>query len=537
MSKVLLELAKYAKKEHQYDIILAKVNGKLTELNKEVEDDDVVEFVTTDTVIGNLTYKRSVCMMMLSALYDVVPAEKIQKVCVQYSLSKGYYCDIIGDIEVTEELLLEIKLKMLEIVSLDLPIKKKSVNREKAMELFHKHGMEDKVKLFRYRRVSRVNIYELNGFEDYNYGYMAPSTGMLDRFDLYKYDDGFVLQLPTKDDPDSIPEFKPQHKLFNVLKEATKWGNMLNVDTVGALNDVIAAGGISELILVQEALQEKKIADIAEKIASQPDKKFVMIAGPSSSGKTTFSHRLAVQLKAHGLKPHTIEVDNYFVERENTPLDENGNYNFECLGAIDIDLFNNQMMALLNGETVEIPTFNFKTGKKEFKGNTLTMGPDEILVIEGIHCLNDQLSISIPKENKFKIYISALTQLNIDEHNRIPTTDGRLIRRMVRDARTRGASAKRTLAMWESVRRGEEENIFPFQEEADAMFNSALIYELAVLKPSAEALLFGIDKDEPEYYEAKRLLKFLDYFLSINSEDIPKNSIVREFIGGSIFKV
>ena len=345
------------------------------------------------------------------------------------------------------------------------------------------------------------------------------------------------MALPTRNAPDEVPEFKPQHKLFNVLKESTNWGNMLNVDTVGALNDAIATGNISELILVQEALQEKKIADIAEEIASKPDKKFIMIAGPSSSGKTTFSHRLAVQLKAHGLKPHTIECDNYFVERENTPKDKDGNYNFECLEAIDINLFNEQMTALLRGETVEIPTFNFKTGKKEYKGNKLTLGSDEILVIEGIHCLNDKLSANIPMENKFKIYISALTQLNIDEHNRIPTTDGRLIRRMVRDARTRGSDAKRTLQMWDSVRRGEEENIFPYQESADVMFNSALIYELAVLKQSAEPLLFGISKDEPEYYEAKRLLKFLDYFLGINSEDIPKNSIIREFIGGSIFKV
>ena len=296
-------------------------------------------------------------------------------------------------------------------------------------------------------------------------------------------------------------------------------------------------GEIGNIILAQEAMMEKELGNIAAQIASREDKKLIMIAGPSSSGKTTFSHRLSIQLMAHGLKPHPIAVDNYFVEREDTPRDENGDYNFECLGAMDIELFNSQMQALLRGEKVALPTFNFLTGKKEYKGNELKLGRDDVLVIEGIHCLNDALSYSLPKENKFKIYLSALTQLNVDEHNRIPTTDGRLLRRIVRDARTRGSSARRTIAMWPSVRRGEDENIFPYQETADVVFNSALVYELAVLKQYAEPLLFSIRPEDPEYPEAKRLLKFLDYFLGIDSERVPNNSILREFIGGSYFHV
>jgi uridine kinase len=325
--------------------------------------------------------------------------------------------------------------------------------------------------------------------------------------------------------------------LYQAMKGASKWGETLEIDTVGALNDKICQGKFEELVLVQEALQESRISEIAADIVKRGGKKFVMIAGPSSSGKTTFSHRLSTQLMAHGMKPHPIGVDDYFVNRENTPKDEDGNLNFECLGAIDVKKFNQDMTDLLEGKTVEIPSFNFKTGFREYKGNFKTLGPDDILVIEGIHGLNDQLSYSLPKESKYKIYISALTTLNVDEHNRIPTTDGRLIRRMVRDFRTRGASAQRTLEMWGSVRRGEEENIFPFQEHADAMFNSALIYELAVLKQFAEPLLFSIKKEETEYQEAQRLLKFLEYFLGVSTEQLPKNSIVREFVGGSCFNV
>ena len=338
-------------------------------------------------------------------------------------------------------------------------------------------------------------------------------------------------------EPEIVPPFEPQNKLFHVLKESTSWGDMQGIETVGALNDRITKGDVRETVLVQEALQEKKIAEIAATIAARPELKFILIAGPSSSGKTTFSHRLSVQLRACGLVPHPIAVDNYFVEREENPVDENGDFDFECLEAVDVELFNRQLGDLLAGKEVVLPRFNFVTGHKEYGPDVKKLGKNDVLVIEGIHCLNPKLTQSLPDENKFKIYISALTQLNIDEHNRIPTTDGRLLRRIVRDARTRGASVARTINMWPSVRKGEEKNIFPYQEEADVMFNSALIYELAVLKPYVEALLFGVDRKAPEYVEAKRLLKFLDYFVGIGSENVPTNSLLREFIGGGCFQI
>ena len=534
----LEKLAHEYQGNYEHRIVLAKVNGKLLELFKKVKtDNSEIEFVTLNTKIGYMTYQRSAIFLMLKAIYDVYGKQKVLDVRVQHSLSKGLYCDFKGELKADEEFIKKVENRMNELVKEDVRIEKRSEATSNAISIFNKHKMYDKERLFRYRRVSKVNIYSIEGFEDYFYGYMVPSTGYIDRFKLYPFGDGFVIQLPTREEPEVIPEFEPQVKLFGILKEAAKWLELMEVENVGALNDAIANGRISELMLVQEALQEKKLAQMADEIASHRDKKFVMIAGPSSSGKTTFSHRLSVQLMTNGLKPHPISLDDYFVERVNTPRDEFGEYNFECLAALDIKQFNEDMCNLLEGKTVEIPTFNFKAGRREYKGNNKTLGPDDILVIEGIHGLNDRLSYSLPRESKYKIYISALTQLNIDEHNRIPTTDGRLIRRIVRDARTRGTSAKQTISMWDSVRRGEEQNIFRFQEGADAMFNSALIYELAVLKQYAEPLLFSIKEDEPEYDEAKRLLKFLDYFLGITSEDIPKNSILREFIGGSCFRV
>lgn len=531
------EIAHDFAKNYDNDIILAKVNGSLAELSKKLKKDCTIEFVTTADTPGIATYTRGMIFMMLRAFTRVFDAGQIKKITVDHSLGSALYCSIDASFKLTGEYLEEVKKEMNRLVSLDLPITKSQVKTRDARSLFKELGMEDKEKLFRFRRVSNTNIYNLDGYIDYFYGYMPASTGILKYFDLKTYEEGFLLMLPDKASPREIKAFVDLPKLFNTQHMANKWGESIGIGTVGDLNEAITSGSISDMILVQEAFQEKKIGEIAEKVKERGNVKFVMIAGPSSSGKTTFSHRLSIQLRTLGFKPHPIALDNYFCNREDTPKDADGNYNFECLEAIDIEGFNDDMTRLLRGEEVSMRTFNFKTGKREYKGNTLKLGPDDILVIEGIHGLNDKLSYTLPRESKFKVYISALTQLNIDEHNRMPTTDGRLIRRMVRDARTRGTSARDTIAMWPSVRRGEEENIFPFQEGADYMFNSALVYELAVLKQFAEPLLFGIPEDCPEYVEAKRLLKFLDYFLGVSSEEIPHNSIVREFVGGSVFPV
>ncbi len=533
----LLDISRDFQKDYNNQIILAFVNNKLRELFKRVNDNCQVRFVTVSEDAGSKTYQRGMVLVMLKAIYSEFGNENVNKVSVEYAISNGLYCDYQGRFPMTEDRILAIKRRMTDIIQRDIPFMKRSIGTDDAIELFRRYRMYDKEKLFRYRRVSKANIYSLDGFEDYYYGYMPSSSGMLKYFDLMLYNEGLLLLLPNKKNPTIVEPFVNQPKLYGTLKEANQWAQMMDIPNVGALNDVISKGNLNELILVQEALQEKKISDIAENIKKAGGKKFIMIAGPSSSGKTTFSHRLSIQLKAHGLKPHPIAVDNYFVERDKTPKDENGVYNFEALEAIDIEQFNKDMTDLMNGKTVDMPIFNFVSGKREYKGDFLTLGPDDILVIEGIHGLNDALSYSLPRESKYKVYISALTQLNIDEHNRIPTTDGRLLRRMVRDARTRGASAQKTISMWPSVRRGEDENIFPFQEDADVMFNSALIYELAVLKQYAEPILFGIDRNCPEYVEAKRLLKFLDYFIGAPSETVPKNSILKEFVGGSCFKV
>ena len=529
-----LELAKNFQKKFDHDIVLVLENNKMRELFRKVKDGATVTFLTTGQIDGYNTYRRSATLLLLKAIYDVEGMEAVRGMKVEFSVSEGYYVSS-KKMPVDQETLDRIEKRMKELVNENLPIEKHSIPVEEAIEHFAEHGMVDKARLFRFRRSSSVNVYLLDNFEDYYYGYMVPSTGYLKYFKLIPYDEGFVLEFPPRKTPETFGPFKEQHKVFQTLKSSTKWGEILDVGTVGALNEQISAGNIGNIILAQEAIMEKELGNIAEQIAALPDKKLIMIAGPSSSGKTTFSHRLSIQLMAHGLKPHPIAVDNYFVERVDTPKDENGQYNFECLEAMDIELFNQQMSALLRGEEVYMPTFNFITGTKEYKGNSLKLGPEDVLVIEGIHCLNDALSYSLPAENKFKIYVSALTQMNIDEHNRIPTTDGRLLRRIVRDARTRGASAQDTIRMWPSVRRGEEENIFPYQEDADVMFNSALVYELSVLKQYAEPVLFSVPRDSAEYVEAKRLLKFLSYSLPIPADDVPKTSLVREFIGGSIY--
>ena len=531
------DVANDYQQEYENLIALAARDGKIRELFKKLTRDCEVTFFTLKDDVGNKTYVRSATMLFLKAVFDVYGREAARSCRVEFAIGNGSYISPKGKINATEENAAKIRNRMLELVEAKTPFLKRSYSLDNAMELFRKEGMKDKEKLFRYRRGSFVNIYEMDGYYDYYYGYMLPNAGYVKWFDVIAYEDGFMLLLPDKKDPTHVKPFQERKLLFRTLKESEEWGKEIGIETVGDLNDQICRGSLSELILVQEAQQERKIGEIAKSIVDRGGVKFVMIAGPSSPGKTSFSHRLSIQLKTLGKTPHPIALDDYFVNREFTPRDENGDYNFECLEAIDVKQFNDDMCRLLAGERVELPSFNFKIGKREYKGNFKQLGPDDILVIEGIHGLNEKTSYALPEESKYKIYISALTNINIDEHNRIPTTDGRLLRRMVRDARTRGADARRTIDMWASVRRGEEQNIFPFQEDADAMFNSVLIYELAVLKQFAEPLLFQIDKGEPEYYEAKRLLKFLEYFLGVTSESLPNNSLCREFVGGSCFNV
>ena len=518
--------------------LLAKVNGKLKELWKKVSEDAEIIFYDINSSDGARTYERGMLFLFIKSVHDVYDKSEVTGVNCEYSLGNGIFCEIIGNVKVDDEFALKVRERMDELVSEDIMFEKRTVSTSEAIDKFLNNDLSDKEHLFRYRRGSTTNIYRLGNYHDYFYGYMPSTTGALKSFDLKTYDGGIVIALPNAGEGLEVkrPSWKPRELLYKTMKEANSWGKRLGIANVGNLNDTISEGRINDVMLVNEALQEGKIGKIAENIAKQ-QKKIVMIAGPSSSGKTTFSHRLSIELMVQGLKPHPIAADDYFKDREHTPKDENGEYDFECLEAIDVEQFNKDMTDLLAGKEVKMPSFNFKTGKREYKGKTLKLGDEDILVIEGIHGLNDKFSASLPKESKFKIYISALTQLNIDDHNRIHTTDLRLLRRMVRDARTRGSSAEDTLARWASVRRGEEKNIFPFQEGADEMFDSSLIYELSVLKQYAEPLLFGIPTDSPYYSEANRLLKFLDYFLTMPSDNVPKNSLVKEFIGGNCFPV
>ena len=558
-SDTLEAVADRFKDYYEDDIILGIVNGRLRELNKKIKSDCELSFVTTADRDGRRTYRRSVVLLLQRAIYDVYGS--MTQLHVMHSLGEGYYCQLEKAVEcadsqqekynedtdlqgsrenseksVTEHDIDRIVCSMYSFVEKDLPITKHSAKTQYAEQLFKEKGQHDKERLLHYRRSSRVNLYELDGVVDYFYGFMAPSTGMLKYFDIVPYESGFVLLFPGANSR-SVEPLVTSNKLFHTLDDSREWSKMLGIGTIGSLNDAIAAGRGQEIMLLQEALMEQKIGNLAAQIASDDKKKFIMIAGPSSSGKTSFANRLSIQLIAKGRKPHPLSLDDYYVDREFCPKNPDGSFDFECLESIDIKLFNEDMNRLLKGEAVDMPSFNFKTGKREYRGRKLTLGADDILVIEGIHGLNDRLSQLIPPEHKFKIYISALTQLNIDEHNPLSTTDERLIRRIVRDARTRGTNAMETIAMWPSVRKGERENIFPFQEQADVMFNSALVYELAVLKVYAEPLLFGIERDCPEYLEAKRLLKLLDYFLPMPADGIPNNSLLREFVGRSCFNV
>lgn len=531
------EVAERFQPDYPDRILLVQYGPKLYELHKRCPGHDAeVCFLTMRDKSGIMTYQRSAIFLMLKAFRALCGTEAGFDVIVDYTLGGGFYCYLKGDIRPDEQLLRRVKAKMLEYKEQALPLRKRSVSTYEAVRFFRETGMRSKERLLRYRMTSRVNLYSLGDYQDYFYGAMVMDTSYVTLFDLLPYGDGFILLLPTQQVPDRLPEFKPMDKLYRVQKDSADWANRVGVGDIGSLNDMIVRGEADHLILMQEAIFEKNIGNIAMQIA-EGKKKIVLIAGPSSSGKTSFSKRLSIQLQALGLKPNAISVDNYFRDRVHAPRDEEGNYDFESIECVDLPKFNEDMGALLRGERVQLPRYNFFLGEREYKGDYLTLGREDILVIEGIHCLNEKMSEGLPEEMKFRIYISALTQLNADAHNRIPSTDGRLLRRMVRDNRTRGYSAEDTITMWTNVRKGEDRNIFPYQERADVMVNSAMLYELPVVKIFAQPLLFQIPESSPAYQEAKRLLKFLDYVLPISPELIPQNSILREFIGGSCLDV
>ncbi|MBE5919660.1 MAG: nucleoside kinase [Pseudobutyrivibrio ruminis] len=533
----LLEIAKRHKEDFRDDIVLAKYNGNLAELNKTVSEDASIEFLTTADKDGRRAYRRSVVFLLQRALMEVYPYPKHAYLRVQHSLGQGDFCTFDGVDEITTDKIEELKQVMHRLVKEDIPLKKYSIKTSEAREMFHKFNMVNKEQLLKYRTSSNINIYDLDGCKDYFYGYMVPSTGYLGYFDLLKFENGVMLMFPNGNkltgDTRVVAEFSRPMKLFSVQQAASKFGETLGVSTVGELNEAITKGRIKDIVLSQEAIMERNIGELAHTIADRKDVKFVMMAGPSSSGKTTFSHKLSAQLRALGCVPHPVPLDDFYLNRDQMPIDEYGEKDFESIEGIDVPYFNECMVKLLNGERVLLPNFNFKTGKREYNDHYMQLGKNDILVIEGIHGLNDKMSESLPAESKYKIYLSALTQLSIDEHNPLSTTDGRLIRRIVRDSRTRATSAAETIAMWDSVRRGEEKYIFPFQEKADYLFNTALIYEMAVLKLYVDPQLYAIEPDHPMYAEAKRLIKLLDYFIPMAPDVIPNNSLVREFIGGS----
>ena len=530
-------LAKQVQKPEEPIILLAYMDGKLRELFTEIKKDCHVRFVTLKEQAGYMAYKRTATFIFLKACEELLGKGVSTKIALDYSIGNSIFCDFSSlDRTIDDAFAHSIQKQMEKIYKADIKITKQSMDTDQAARHFDKTGLEGKRELFKFRRESKTNIYSLDGYDNYFYGYMAPSTGYIPTFLVSAYQHGVVLQIPKRKQTEQIVPFTPQPKLFHVMQRSRQWTKTMGVDTVGALNDEITYGNINHLILLQEGLQEKLLADIADEIVNKK-KRIILIAGPSSSGKTTFSHRLSIQLQIAGLTPHPVSMDDYFLDRELSPRDENGNYNFETIASLNVDLLTKHINQLLNGEEIDVPSYNFVTGKSEYHGHKLKIGQKDVLVMEGIHGLNGILTNQIPEDAKYRIYVSALNQINLDEHNRIPSSDGRLIRRIVRDAMTRGNDARETISRWDSVRKGEEENIFPYQEEADVMFNSAQVYEIAVLKQYVEPLLFAVPKDCPEYQEAKRLLKFLEYFLNIPSEAIPKTSLLREFIGGSCFDV
>jgi len=529
----LLELSRDFAKYHEQAIIAARVDNDIKELSYVLNRDCKVCFIDLTEEDGMRIYRRSLYFIFMKAANDLFPD---RRVIISHAVSKGLYCELRGDKELDPDEVKQIEARMHEIVEQAIPFEKREIPLEEAEELFRSTGRMDRYHSVLHRKKSMVTIYNCGGMDDYFYGYMAPDTSYIKVFGLRYYQGGLIIQFPLKSSPQTLPEYVEQKKLFNIYLEFKRWVRILEIENVGALNDLIIKGKAAEIIRISEALHEKKLAEIADMIVHNENKKrIILIAGPSSSGKTTFAQRLSVQLRVNGVKPVTISLDDYFVNREDTPRDEFGEYDFEALEAIDIKLFNKHLNELMQGQEVEIPIFNFNTGKREPVGRKMRIDKDDVLLIEGIHGLNDKLTSEIPAQLKFKIYVSALTSMNIDDHNRIPTTDNRIIRRIVRDHQFRGSNALSTLKRWPSVRRGEEKHIFPYQESADIMFNSAMVYELSVLKTYAEPLLKEIDNSVPEYSEARRLIEFLSYFLPLDCRDVPSNSIIREFIGKSCF--
>ena len=526
------ELLKKEIDNSKYKVVGCIFNNEYQNLEYEIKNDGKVDLIDTFSKEGMKIYVRTLVYIMGKAFEKIYPSEKLT---VEYQLGNAMFCTI-DNMKITEEFIEKMTEEIKKIISEDLKIKKVIMTREEAKEFYEKTNASKGRLQYDLTDNEEIYMYYCEDYYNYCYGTMANRTGVLENFEIIKYYDGFLLRYPTTKNPTEIPEFKPTKKLSWALEEYERIHKILETNTVYKLNKAINSGRIKDVIMLAEALHEKKIANIADDIAKRKNVKMVLIAGPSSSGKTTFAQRLGIQLRLNGIKPVTISVDNYFVERSDTPKDENGEYDFESIEAIDLKLFNEHLVKLLNGEEIEMPRFDFHEGTKKYKGDMLKLNSDEILVIEGIHCLNDKLTSQISKDEKYKVYISALTVLNMDRYNRISTTDTRLVRRIVRDYQFRGYSAKHTLDTWASVNRGEEKNIFPYQEEADKIFNTSLIYELSALKNIAEKVLSEITPDEEEYAEASRLLNMLKYFEPIPKKEVPTNSLLKEFLGGGNFK-
>ena len=533
----LLEIYSALNLDFPYQVVSARVNNRSEGLNFRVYNNKDVEFLDVRNPSGMRTYVRSLCFVLYKAVSELFSQGKLY---VEHPVSKGYFCNLRIGRPIELEDVQAIKQRMQEIIAEDIPFHRIECHVTEAARIFSERGMNDKVKLLETSGELYTYYYKLGDTVDYYYGNLLPSTGFIKLFDIVKYYDGLLLRIPSKENPNVLEDVVKQEKMLDVFKEHLRWNHIMGLSNVGDFNHACEDGHATDLIKVAEALQEKKIAQIADDIFHRGDGdrrvKLVLISGPSSSGKTTFSKRLSIQLMTNGLKPYPISLDDYFVDREQTPRDANGDYDYESLYALDLQLFNQQLQALLRGEEVELPHYNFTAGRKEFRGEKLRIEDNTILILEGIHALNPELTPQIPDENKYKIYVSALTTISLDDHNWIPTTDNRLVRRIIRDYNYRGNSARETIARWASVRAGEDKWIFPYQENADVMFNSALLFEFAVLRYHVEPILNSVPRNCPEYAEAYRLLKFIQYFTPVQDKEIPPTSLLREFLGGSSFK-